>query len=366
MGPPVTTPSPRPAPIAVVETSGRGHHPWYLRLILEELRRSRPGSRIVVISTAQAVGSEAWRLHLSEIDVETVLVDGQGNVPAEAVAVAQRLGAELVIPDGEPFLRIARTLPPDLRGALLLLRSHPQPGPRALGRFLTKCLLIRTLRRRVPGMQVLSLESTAGTQQNLMRRLGVTVALDPVSYAPAASVGLDWLEANGVRTDRPVALVIGDLSERKRVPQILQAWERSARRTSLVLVGRPSPATQAVLDRIANTDGLYVRTGVVSDGEFDAWIGSVDVVFAVHSNPGPSGVLLKAWAAGVSAVVNDGPLVARVCQELGIDAVPSSGSPAELKEILDGLIRQEMRSSGPRLERVGKDVPLALTAGLLS
>jgi hypothetical protein len=351
---------PRPM---IIELRGGGHRPWYVRMIVEEMSHHVDADRIVVVSTADAVNTPSWTMHMGDAPVRTEIVPGKDAVDA-AIALVEHERAFVVVPDGEWLVRDFAALPADTRGAVLLLRAHPQPGVAGTIRFLAKGFLLWRMRRRLPGVRVFSLESTSTSQHPLMARLGIGVALDPVEFEPSSAAGQDFLAANGVPTDRPVALVIGDLSERKHVLEIVSAWERCGDSVVLALVGTPSVGVRAAIERLTaagTRDALQVRFGTVSDEEFDTWIASVDAVFTIHTNPGPSGVLLKTWAAGSTAIVDDERLVKQVCRELGVRTVVAQPTPEALDGVFAAVTREAVgRPKVDRAVRKGQTVPEAL------
>jgi len=360
--------------LAVIELGGGGHRLWYVRLILEAARELIPLDRLLVITTAEARATDEWALHLAPIvaDEQVQTLDARATDPMmEALELGSASGAFVVVPDGDHYLRRVRQWPRDLRGSLLVVRAHPQPGIGGRLRHAVKLRAIKTASRRTPKMRILSLEMTEQSQHPAMRRLGVDVALDPIRFEPHDVTPQSWLHRHGVPTATPVALAIGDLSERKYVPEILQAWQADPQDVTLVLVGRPS----ATVERLAHaaqaaiaddsTRSLALHFGACSDADFDTWIASADAVFALHRNPGASGVTLKAWTAGVSLVVNDAPLTRQVCDELSVDALCVDGSPASLRHafgVIAASPRRDRTSHAP--VRSGHEVPLAMLRGL--
>jgi hypothetical protein len=178
----------------------------------------------------------------------------------------------------------------------------PWLSPRRPTRDAVKKLLITCAARR-PGVHVLHLAGMrAGADA------GLSVVHDPPRWIRPHGVPdeLSELQVDGRRT---WFLVAGLINERKNIPVIARALSGElAVSSGLVIAGRitTSALTEANrdLDEYERRGGrLVVINRFLDEQELDYLVDVVDCVVCAHSNEGPSGILLKAVAAGQRSVV---------------------------------------------------------------
>ncbi len=146
---------------------------------------------------------------------------------------------------------------------------------------------------------------------------------DPVFFDPPTSSRDEWLRGNGLDPARKWIVVIGELSERKCIRELMEAIlsdQLRESRWSLLAVGKISAGLASDLRMLAeqNPDLIAVREGFVPDQEFDTWIAHADAVSVLHRNEASSGVLLKSWAAGACVLAGGAESVLSAAQTLGV------------------------------------------------
>ncbi len=116
----------------------------------------------------------------------------------------------------------------------------------------------------------------------------------------------------GLPGDRRLVGILGSVSMRKNVPIVLEAARRAGEDVDVLLAGSVWDDVLEWLDTLSPEESARVhrRIGFLSDEELDAYVAASDVVACAHSNPGPSGIMGKALAAGVP-VLSSGSRVRR-------------------------------------------------------
>lgn len=105
----------------------------------------------------------------------------------------------------------------------------------------------------------------------------------------------------GLPADRDLVAVLGAIDERKQVPLVGEAAFAAGPTVDVVLAGRLDDHVHRWLDGLPaeHRARVHVRDAFHSKEELDAYTAASDVVAVVQLNPGPSGIMGKAHAAGV-------------------------------------------------------------------
>jgi glycosyltransferase involved in cell wall biosynthesis len=307
---------PGPRKCLILETNGRGHRSWFVRLLVQESRHRTPPRMPTIVTTAEVLTTDAWLEHLQSFRPAFDLVVARRPL----FRVARRILCSpnyLVVPDGDKWMPglciLSLWMRRSLVGSVLILRPTPVHSAKSRLAALTKRSLRRVLARWSPDMTVFELVA-APTNSNS------NILLDPIAFAPAVVDREAWMIRHKLARSSRVALVIGDISERKCVAELAEAARLSdLPGLVLVAVGRPTPAIRSVF-ALAHSVGdkrVCLLENFISDQEFDTWIAVADAVCIIHRNEGSSGVLLKAWAAGTPVLVGGASSVVQAARTLG-------------------------------------------------
>jgi hypothetical protein len=327
----------------IVEPNPDGHRLWYVRLLIDHIKqRTLPPPCVVTTETAPR--SIEWAVHLGNPPHMVSPIDRKGNWTAATARLLASSSSPFIVPDGDSIIQhllkyaiykaFSSRRP---RGVILLMRMHPHPTLVGLVRFLAKVIVVLLMRAWAPDIKVATLESRLSQQHRLVKALGIPAVPDPVYYMPSSSMGPSWLAQHGLDRGLPTFLIIGELSERKSVPEILQAWTNcQPAAAQLVLVGRPTDAIRTYLQGMdsAQSSSVKLFDEYLPDSAFDTWIGSAQYVFVLHKNEGSSGVLLKCAAAGTAVIAGGSRSVVETFLELGMSGHLSSCSPEQLGEVI--------------------------------
>lgn len=286
----------------VVETTPDGHYLEYASYLVKGLHE-RQREPVVLTSAA------GWARLTHELDVPQttakIIVETEGELPPATILnfAVQAECTQVLVPSGDRFAyRLARLArwPSDIPVRLLLLRS-PRVSPRVWWRDVLKRCALRLLEFRHP-VVVLHLagpgiESEGGFpvvhdvarwSRGDRRSYEALPSLDPVRF---------WFA------------VLGLLDERKNIAAIADALtlSGSASTFGLVLAGNSTPGALEACDQALRCferagGAVSILQRRLTDGEMDHLVESVDCVVCAHSNEGPSGIMLKAAAAGTRVV----------------------------------------------------------------
>lgn len=290
----------------IVEPNPLGHRLYYVALILDECH-SR-GDRVVLLTTARAVDSAEWRIHIGRRDLETLLRPDDAFDLSEIAKLATRVGAaSTILPEADhyllPILRRGWRGPGEL--TVLVVRAEVQARPplarMRVGKSFFKKVMIWAADLR-PRVRVFALRSPLTNKRGPIRWIA-----DPV----ALSCSSEQMTAMRARWDggRPRYWlgVFGAISPRKNLPLIVEAILDQPD-LGLLIAGTVDPevmaAAQPLVDQFIADGGSVIRlSGPLSEAEFDSAIGAVDCVVVAHSNEGPSGIVIKAAASGTRLIL---------------------------------------------------------------
>jgi glycosyltransferase involved in cell wall biosynthesis len=331
----------------IVETNGTGHRAWYVGLLLRELQRRDQLSQCVIAVPAKALATAEWQMHVDGLVQSSAYINISERI---RVGDLSRLYDDnhLVITDGDRWLltllAIAIRRRGHLRGVVLLLRPKASANLSSRVASLTKRAASACLRVLSPELRLMSLEAVpTGSSENQVP--------DPVEMLPNDCSRDEWLASHDLSPARPIALLIGDLSDRKHLLDLLAAARHAnAGDTTLVLVGRPAASLRESVEAACGKDPVHIRwfDGFVDDLEFDSWIKFADAVCVIHRNEGSSGVLLKAWAAGTPVLVGGAASVTDAARRLDCPRVEvSETQPAALSASLREVVHLS-RAHPPR------------------
>jgi len=301
----------------ILETSGRGHRSGFVRLLVDESSRRTPTRRTSIVTSFDAVATDSWRKQLDSHGQTFELVVSRRPFLRVANRLL-RLSEHVVVPDGDRWLPSLFMLSLVMRwrlvGCVLILRPTPDRSTRSRMASVTKHLLRSALARLSPALRVFDL-AAAPTGD-----LCGDVVLDPIAFAPLSLPREEWLARHQLACSARVALLIGDISERKCVGELVDAVRLSQMPgLILVAVGRPTPAIRSIFAAAERLGDERVRVieGFISNEEFDTWVAIADAVCVVNRYEGSSGVLLKAWAAGTPLLVGGSWSVIAAARALG-------------------------------------------------
>jgi hypothetical protein len=290
----------------IVELDGSGHRFWYVSLLIHWLVDNVVLPDISLITTHLAQGRPEWdefmgaNLHASRLNV--VLVEDP-RATMDAIATLQREEmARLVITDGDRWLArlvtamVIQRLKP--RGSILIMRPYRAHGIRGAARHFTKRALMTTIGVLTNDFSVLKLAPNGSPVPD---RNWVN---DPVEFHPRDVTRPAWYEFHGLALDRRYLVVLGDLSHRKFILELVDAFDRQfVDDWHLMLVGRLDAPERNYFATHSTPTRVSVIEGFISDEDFDTWIDQADAVAVLYRNEGASGVLGKCAVAGVPVLV---------------------------------------------------------------
>jgi len=325
--------------VLIVEPDPRGHHLYYVRVLVDAFRSQ--GRSIVVLTTSAAVNSAEWVTHLGSAAPEVALRPPPAFALPELEKAATAAAADLtVVPDGDryllPLLRYGWSGSGEL--SLLVLRADGQsrtPGLRQV-RGATKKMLAWTAGLR-PRVRLSVLRSPLVDRRGPLRW-----APDPVTLGCSADDVREIRESLDSYGDRYWIGVFGGITARKNLPLVVEAILEVPDIGILIAGSIDKEVAQVVgplLARFTEAGGrVHYMPAPLTDAEFDAAISAVDCVVAAHSNEGPSGVVIKAAASGRRLVLAGAKSLKRDATNLGGSATWSKLEESALRQ----AIRQAM------------------------
>ena len=283
----------------IVEPNPNGHRLTYVSLLVD--RCISQGREVRVMTSPAAIGSAQWAVHLGEKSVQ-VITKPLDNFTLDGIArVAAQTDASLtIVPDGDGFLIPALRKGWEAPGTLsmLVMRADEQakkPWLRHTQGIAKKMLVLAVGFRS--NVRVCALRSP------LVKRRGfIRWAADPVNLSATPERVREMrnrLEGYGKHY---WIGVFGSITPRKNLPLIIQAILDQPD-VGLVIGGSIDPDVSAaiapLLDEFSAAGGRVLKLpGTLTEVEFDSAISAVDCIVVAHTNEGPSGIVLKAVAAG--------------------------------------------------------------------
>lgn len=160
---------------------------------------------------------------------------------------------------------------------------------------------------------------------------------DPVPVGKElATTQADARDRIGLKMDRRYALVVGDLSSRKRVTETVRAWQRVYRRSgiTLILAGRVDRTAKHVIGlsravRQQTPGSLETNFGYLSNEMFVNYVKATDVLICMYR----SGTNMSSGTVGVAAAtrtpifVGGNRYLERVVAERGLGVIGDVEAP---------------------------------------
>ncbi|TNM44127.1 hypothetical protein FHP29_05295 [Nocardioides albidus] len=124
---------------------------------------------------------------------------------------------------------------------------------------------------------------------------------------------------HGLPLDRQLVGIFGVLSERRNIPLIWEAMQRSGAEADLLLAGAQDPDVRAWVDATAreHPGRLHCFDDFLPNETIDELVAACDVAPIALTNNGPSGIMGKAIAAGVPVVTAGSVVRAREIEASG-------------------------------------------------
>ena len=294
--------------VRVLEPHAAGHRFWYVQLIAD----AAPDGCVLVTTPAGAESTE-FAQHLGSCQLVTeVSADSAtdiGNWFRNAL-VRGTAGDHVLVPDAEAALWPLLTTNLDRSTAVtaLLMRMNRGFGPHGAAVYAAKLVLAGALRVRWGGrLRVLALVP-AGTRDSLPLRLaGIGLVHDPVRFEPTQTDPSTARRHLGIPADLPIFSVVGPLSARKCIPELIEAWATGGPPPGLLLLaGTAGPEIAEAVRRAGPPERsrIVLRNGYVDDRDFDTYLAASDVAVLLYRNRGSSGVLGKALAADCDVITS--------------------------------------------------------------
>jgi hypothetical protein len=310
----------------ILEPNSSGHRFWYVALLLDEIQRTHPGGKALLVTRPQSLEQPTWIEHLAPRASGGWRVHTTEESRVEMLRQAALAGDEIIVPDADAWIPALVFLwfldRRQMVGAILLMRPEPDATWSSRARHIMKKMLLLLLRRLHPRLRIYRLVAVESHGNDLE---------DPVQFAPANVARNVWLEQNMLREDYKWVVALGEASERKCIDLLSQVMERpdvAQAGWALIVLGKPTSETiRAELTRSAELcpGRIVFRPQFLSDEAFDTWIDCADLVPVLHRNEGSSGVLLKCWAAGTPALVGGADSVVGAADELALNHAKVSG-----------------------------------------
>lgn len=346
--------------VLVVETKFGGHNLEYVAHVAQYGLAS--GWRVSFLTSQEAVRSRQAGMYLGEcLEEMEVVVTCKANPGLREIAeVAARVSATLVVVlDGDRLtykLGRGARWPCESALTLLMMRS-PWLSPSGVARRdLTKKVLAQIAgRRRHIELRHLGGPGARGSDR-------IVVCRDPVSIGAPNSIGTA-VELDLLESDRYWYGVLGVVTSRKNAPLILDALTAPEfHRCGLVVAGEISPdVLLALRHRVNDAEEFGVRVIIVDRlleaSTLDEFVRRIDCLVLAHGNEGPSGLLLKAAAAGTPVIAAGAESLRNDCLAIGETWVPLTRD-----DLRSALLQKPMRKGPSRPEVPG---PMQFAASLL-
>ena len=382
---------PSDRPLMFFDLSVRGHHPAYIQHLIQYfVSESLPGRLVFVVSPGflkehRDVVEIAQRYAPKQVHVQAISrVEAKLLSPRQTarqrlqrtfqewrllVKYAQILQAShclaLYFDTCLRPLAISPPLPCPLSGIYFRPTfhystfAHSQTNPRDRWQQQWEQGLWRLIGQRSQLHTVFSLDPFVVPQLNhLLKRAEAVHLPDPVALEKAPSNRVQELRAElGIERHRTTALMFGALSQRKGVPQMLEALAQlsplEAQNLCVLMVGESNIANTLEHQIHTLTQRLPVqivrRYEFVPEADVSAYFQLADVVLAPYQrHVGMSGILLQAAAAGKPVLSSDYGLMGELVHRFQLGLAVESTQPAAIAQALRQLLTQPLASFGNR------------------
>ena len=290
--------------LIVWEPDGHGHRCMYVRFIAQFAKVNDIPFEIQTTHIAKARpewqvnGLDAYPYRISESLRELV----------HAISSDTQHETQIIVPDADRWLlkllcqwKSLRSIPM----SLLIMRPMAGTSFSSKVNYLAKLTLISVVLSTFRRVTIFALTNPGMRLTSPYMALGIQSLFDPVEWNPRMDRSELGLESD--QLGKTIFLVAGELSERKYISEIIQAWDTVQPENSLlVLVGSVAPKLVLELNTvILDSNSILCVDDYVSNDVFDSWISVADFIFILHRNSGSSGVALKA-ALSQSVVICGG------------------------------------------------------------
>ena len=265
------------------------------------------------MTTADGARSTEFEQHLRSGPLVTEVSDGAavdvGGWFRKVLAREATGDRQLLVPDAEAALWPLLTARIDRSTAVtaVLMRMNRGVGPRGAAAYVAKILLAGALRVRWRRQLRLLALVAAGTGGSLpLRWAGIGLVHDPVRFQPAETDPAAARRYLGLPAQPPILAVVGPLSGRKCVPELIEAWMTAGAPGLLLLAGTATPDVAEAVRRAGPVERsrIVLRDEYVDDRDFDTYLAASDVAVLLYRNRGSSGVLGKALAADCDVITS--------------------------------------------------------------
>jgi hypothetical protein len=232
--------------LIVWEPNGSGHRFMYVKFIAQYALAS--GIRFQIHTTTEAKALPEWKVHgldsyphgTSESLADIVKV----------VSIDPEYDCHLIVPDADRWLLQCLGQWKSLHRlsvSLLIMRPIAEKSLSSRINHLAKLALLATLRLTFHKVSIFALTSHGMRLPTPYKALGIKPLFDPVEWNPTMNRSELGLRPDQI--DKTLFLVAGELSERKYISEIINAWEVvQPNKALLVLVGRISPTLEVELE----------------------------------------------------------------------------------------------------------------------
>jgi glycosyltransferase involved in cell wall biosynthesis len=344
----------RPRVLFIYEPVVDGHHLLYVRAIVDGAVGAY--DRLVWLTTAAAKASEEADVHLGDVIADGRLQTLTLPDPARAGLVGDftrwkhvrrmtsATGSSLAVPHGDRvfvwWLLLGRRRVPT---HWLLMRP---PNPRVAGR-------VRKLKHRMKSALLEATTTMRAVQFHpLISREGSGITSPRWSTPvedPISTTAVDRGAARerfGIAVDRVTCGIVGVLTERKGVRELVSVWDQlPSPRPLLLLAGKPDATVEADLrgrqaQELIDAGDLRLVAGYLPNADLDAAVAALDLSLQLYDNSeGPSGIYAKAKDLGVPVLTYAGSTyLSSEIAALGNGSICSDLSEAGLRRSVDDCL----------------------------
>jgi len=265
------------------------------------------GMPFQIQTTTEAKALSEWKVH--GLDAYPNGLSKSLGELIQKISNEDACNTHLIVPDADRWLiELLRQRKPLGKTHISLLIMRPRAGKSVSSKLnhLVKLALLATIRVSFNQVTIFALTSDGMSLSKPYSALGINPLFDPVEWNP--TMDRSELGLSPDQIGKTLFLVAGELSERKYISEIVNAWDFVKPQDALlVLVGRISPTLEVELsDLISQSSSILNIDYYVSNETFDSWIDVADYVFILHRNAGSSGVALKASLSSKATVICGG------------------------------------------------------------
>jgi glycosyltransferase involved in cell wall biosynthesis len=293
--------------VRILEPRAAGHRLWYVRLVAD----AAPG-RCTLVTTADGAASTEYEQHLGSGPLATEV----SELPAadagdwfRDVLVREAGGRQVLVPDAEAALwpLLTARIDQSMTVTAVLMRMNRGVGTRGVAAYAAKLALAGALRLRWRSrLRLLALVAPGSRSSLPLRLVGIRLLHDPVRFQPAETDPAAARRHLGLPAAPPIFAVVGPLSSRKCVPELVEAWTAAGMSGLLLLAGSAAPEVREAVRQAGPVErsGVVLRDEYLSDRHFDTYLAASDVAVLLYRNRGSSGVLGKALAADCDVITS--------------------------------------------------------------